>query len=267
MHLRTVIRVTLGMMIAALAHTAVAGETVDKTVEERCAKAEEAADLKDCLKSYRSHLQKVEGDYEQYIDLVNACLEMKTAREVRFCVAGGARPPTASTPSAPPPPAPSAAAERPPTSEPPKPIKPEWTLREEASRMDGSPSVFLHLLADEPVATRYGTLTRPSLHLRCHERTTTLYVAGKWYLGSQPVQVMIRFDQDKPIQQSWQVSSDNEAAGLWAGSVSIPFVKAMLTKETMLLRLAPYNDSAREMAFTIAGLSKVIEPLRKACGW
>ena len=132
--------------------------------------------------------------------------------------------------------------------------------------MDGSPSVFLTLLADEPVASRYGATSHPSLHVRCRERTTSLFIAGNWYLGTD-VPMMIRLDQDKPVAQTWRPSTDSKATGLWNGGQAIPFIKSLLGHETLLVRVTPFQDAPVEVAFSVGGLAKVIEPLRKACQW
>lgn len=233
-----------------------------KDLDQRCAKAEDVAELKACVTEYREKYQKLELEYEGFIDIVTGCFDRKTAREVRSCVSEGA---SVSASASAPKDQQSPKPETVPSTPPPKP---EWRVSEEASRMDGSPTVYMSLMSDEPVLNEYGTPMRVSLHIRCRERVTNLFVAGDWFLGTaRPISMMLRLDQDKPMQQSWEPSSNGKAAGLWAGSTAVPFIKSLLGKETLLVRLAPYNEAPKEMAFTVSGLAKVIEPLRKACGW
>lgn len=249
------------LVLAAIATSATAQPVDVKEIEKRCATAEEAGELKACIASYGEIYRKLEAEHETFIDLVTGCLDRKTAREVRACIVDGGTatsvmpaPKTEPVPKAPP--------------VAPQSAKNEWRVEEETSRMDGSPSVFMSMLAEEPILNNFGGKTTVSLHIRCKERVTNLFVAADWFLGTaRAVPVMLRIDQEKPFQQSWEPSTNGKAAGLWNGASAIPFLKSLFGKETLLIRLAPYSESSKEMAFPIGDLAKAIEPLRKACGW
>lgn len=256
------------LSIAALVVTAASaahGQGADALeLMKRCDKAEEAADLKACIGSYREKYLELKAEYTAHMGLVSGCLERKTVREVSACVTDGylaALSPKGSPPVTPP--------QAPAVSAPVRPerLKREWLVKQETSRMDGSPTVFMTIIAEEPITTGYGSKTYPSMHVRCRESVTSLFIASDWFLGSYPVPVMYRIDQERPVQLSWNASSDSKAAGLWTGAVAIPFLKSLFGKETLLVRITPYNDAPREMAFPMADLAKAIEPLRKACGW
>lgn len=225
-----------------------------EAMKAQCPKTEDVGELKTCVKDLLALQRMADAAQQTYMDLVEECLEQKTLDGTQDCIRKLTGPAVMAPPVAPQP------------SMTPIVVKPEWRVTEEASRMDGSATVFMSLSADEPVPTSYGTMTRPSLHIRCRERATNLFIAGEWFLGND-VPVMFRLDKDKPVQQTWQASSDSKAAGLWNGGTSIPFIKAMLGREQLLVRVTPYRDGPREMAFSIGGLAKAVEPLRKACGW
>lgn len=224
-----------------------------EALKAQCPKTEDVGELKTCVKDLLALQRMSDAAQQTYMNLVEECLEQKTLDGTQDCIRKLTGSVGVAAPSLAPPPVPVVA-------------KPAWRVSEEVSRMDGSATVFMSLIADEPVATTYGTMTRPSLHIRCRERSTNLFIAGDWFLGQQ-VPVMFRLDKDKPVEQSWQPSTDNKAAGLWSGGAAIPFIKAMLGRETLLVRITPFRDGAREMAFSIGDLAKAIEPLRKACGW
>ena len=260
-----VIRAGLIVLGAMLMTSIALGQTPEVSeVEKRCSKAEETAELKECLKTYQDINRKLEEEYSSYINMVTECLAKKTSREVSSCVTDGVLA-ALSPKDSPPATKPAAAASEPPAR--PAPSKPEWLVKQETSRMDGSPSVFMTMLAEEPIATGYGSRTFPSMHIRCMERVTSLFIAADWFLGSRPAPIMFRIDQEKPVQQSWIASTDSKAVGLWNGAVAIPFLKSLMGKEALLVRVTPYNESPKETAFPLSDLAKAIEPLRKACGW
>lgn len=141
-----------------------------------------------------------------------------------------------------------------------------WEVRRDASRMDSSMRVFLTLESDDEIDIGYGRRGRPLLVLRCIENTTAALVNADWYLDDTS-SVQYRIDQEKPVAQTWQASTNHKSVGLWDGGRSIPLIKSLLGKKTFLIRLTTYSNGAKEMAFNIEGLDKVIEPLRTACKW
>lgn len=182
------------------------------------------------------------------VDAIRTCL-LKLASKEKSPIEADSAAPTQSKPA-----------------DPPQPPKREWVVREQKSRMDDTAQVVLALEADEPVRSRFGAYILPTLIVRCHENTTSVYVVSEWYLD-RGVQVMHRFDGDKAATQTWESSTTRKAAGLWSGASAIPFIKTMLDRKTLLMRVWPYDEGPQEMAFSIVGLAKVIEPLRKACKW
>ena len=141
-----------------------------------------------------------------------------------------------------------------------------WEVRRDTSRMDSSTRVFLALESDDEVEIGYGRRERPILWLRCIENTTAAIINADWYLDAS-ISVQFRVGDEKPVAQTWTPSTDRKAAGLWDGARAIPFIKSLLGKKALLVRLSTYNQGAKEMAFNIEGLDRVIDPLRTACKW
>jgi len=74
-------------------------------------------------------------------------------------------------------------------------------------------------------------------------------------------------DDQNPIVKRMDVATNNEAVGLWSGGASIPFIKSMIGKKRMVVRITPYGENTREMTFPIEGLEYFIDPLRESCNW
>jgi type VI secretion system protein VasI len=141
-----------------------------------------------------------------------------------------------------------------------------WVVAREESRMDDSSRVLLSLESDDDIQVGYGLRRRPVLHLRCMDGVTSASVASEWFLG-EGVPVRWRVDQEKPVAQTWARSQNSLAAGLWQGRNAVPFMKALLGKSTLVMRITTFQDGTKEMAFNIAGLDGLIGPLREACKW
>ena len=50
------------------------------------------------------------------------------------------------------------------------------------------------------------------------------------------------------------VSTDNEALGLFRGSRAIPYIKELMVGKKMIIRFTPYNESSVQLPFVIEGL-------------
>lgn len=159
-----------------------------------------------------------------------------------------------------------------PEPEPEKP-KSEWIKRVDASEMTDEKSVFLSLIGSS-VPGSYGDSIYPLMSLRCNENKTSFYIDWDDYLGDDTNDVYtdekymrIRLDKEKPFRRLYPISTDNEAAGLWSGATSIPFIKQMIGKKKMVVEVIPYNESPKTTTFNIEGLDDEIVELRETCGW
>ena len=147
----------------------------------------------------------------------------------------------------------------------------EWQVSEETSSFDDSRSVYLRLNSSDTVTTRFGGgQTTPSLHLRCPEKTTSLFiVAGGQFLSDIQGygEVDYRIDDQAAGRWSMDSSTDNQALGLWNGSTAIPQIKRLFGGDRLVVRLTPFNESPLEFAFPISGVETAVAPLRNACQW
>ncbi len=231
-------------------------DSVDRIqkLSERCEPAKTTDELKSCVAELIEFASQEVIARDKLQQSIEFCASQTLYVVMKACLMALGAPP-ASAAAAPPSPPP-----------PPTPVVRGWEKLESASRMDGSPSVILVLDSDDEVPAGYGVMTRPSLLIRCRENVTSLYISANWFL-SDNVPVTYRLDKEKPVSQSWPGSTDRKAVGLWSGDRAIPFIKSLLGRETLLVRVTPFREAPKEMAFNIVGTETAIEPLRKACKW
>jgi len=145
----------------------------------------------------------------------------------------------------------------------------KWSVTTEISKIDDSKNVFLSLKSDAATACPYDDKTH-IIWVACRENTTSLWIDfGGCFMSdnSGKGKVTYRLDKDKAAKVSMSESNDNSALGLWRGRSSIPFVRGMLGKSSLLIRAQPFSDSTVTAEYDIRGLNEAIKPLMEACGW
>ncbi len=146
-------------------------------------------------------------------------------------------------------------------------------MRETVSPIDDSNNVHLNIPSERPVQVSFEEL-RPTLHLRCAERTTDVFINVGHYLGTDSVQATIRLDDKEARQSSWSISSDFKAmffrhaeADGSAIFEDSEFVKQLICAERMLVRVTPWGESPITVTFDLRGLHDAVIALREACAW
>lgn len=146
----------------------------------------------------------------------------------------------------------------------------QWYVNESSSKFDDSKTVSVSLSSTDTIAKRFGGSGQASLHLWCSENTTQAYFgfAENFMADIQGYgRVRYRVDDKPAVTQSMDVSTNNEALGLWSGGRSIPFIKDMFGHDSMVVQATPFNQSPVTVTFSITGLEQAIKPLRTACHW
>jgi len=140
----------------------------------------------------------------------------------------------------------------------------KWTVREDKSPIDDSTNVYLSLSANESVKSRWERV-RPSLHLRCAENKTNLFIVWNMYLGLDSTNMLVRFDKEKAESSEWYISTDAKAVFARRGHIGL--AKRIMNHNQMLAQITPYGESPVMVTFDVSGLEEAIKPLRKACSW
>lgn len=145
-----------------------------------------------------------------------------------------------------------------------------WQLDRTGSALQGRGMVELSLPSESPIQGRFGGSERGTVHIRCQDNRTTIFVrmAGRFLSDLQGGgRVDYRIDERPAAQVDLLASPDHAALGLWSGGAAIPFIKGLIGSEQLVIRATPFNESPVEMRFATAGLEDALKPLRAACGW
>ena len=145
----------------------------------------------------------------------------------------------------------------------------DWDIQLETSKFDDSQTVFLSLKSKEWDNCPYDS-AKHSLVMACRENSTDLYIVfGGCYMSDFEGRgrVTYRVDDEPAASVSMRESSNNSALGLWGGRNSIPFIKELLDKNSLVVKASPFSESAVTSEFELGGLNEAIKPLRAACNW
>jgi type VI secretion system protein VasI len=147
----------------------------------------------------------------------------------------------------------------------------KWQVQTETSKINDRTNVYLSVESDEQVDCGWNRGDKILLHIYCRDNTTSLVLQTGCHMTSSKYNdygvVDFRIDKEKAKRLGMTESTNNRSLGLWSGGTSIPVIKSMLGKSTVVVRATPYGENAFTATFDISGLNKVIAPVRKHCGW
>jgi type VI secretion system protein VasI len=147
----------------------------------------------------------------------------------------------------------------------------KWQVQTETSKINDRTNVYLSVESEESVDCGWNRGDRIRLHIYCRDNTTSLVLQTGCHMTSSKYNdygtVDFRIDKEKARRLDMSESTNNRSLGLWSGGSSIPVIKAMLGKSTVVVRATPYGENPFTASFDIRGLNQAIPPVRKHCGW
>ena len=144
----------------------------------------------------------------------------------------------------------------------------KWFLRSERSRFDGSQIVYAAPFAEDTVLDSHGLAYTPIIAVRCREGETSFFLTyGSLYLGLYTNDVQYKVSGGKAEIESWNISTNSYAIGLWKGRRARTFVKSLFNKPSFIFRMIPAGENVVTSTFDISGIKDAVKPVRKTCGW
>jgi type VI secretion system protein VasI len=144
-----------------------------------------------------------------------------------------------------------------------------WDVEVNASVMTDDRNIFAWLSSSNTLPARFGGRGPARMLVRCRENTTALmlmfndhHMADLQSYG----RVEYRIDDRAMQRVNMTESTDNKALGLWQGNRSIPFIKAMLGHDQLIVRATPFSGSPLTATFPIEGIDNALIEVRETCG-
>jgi hypothetical protein len=142
-----------------------------------------------------------------------------------------------------------------------------WSTDRRAFWLGNRRGAAFELLAENKVHTWFGP-TQPVLVVRCVSHTTEALVYTRSATRIEPhaegKTVTVSVD-DQPAQtEHWEDSEDKVALFAPDGAA---FAQRLLNAKTLRFGYSPHNADDVVAQFNVAGLSRLIAPVARECGW
>jgi len=138
----------------------------------------------------------------------------------------------------------------------------KWLITTDTSPLDDTQTITCALDSDSPIKIGYKTDT-PKLIVRFMEGKLNAYIVYEAFLGSESIDVTVRFGKEAALTQEWSVSTDHKAIFVPRSDV-LAFLKKLSTVDSLVVRVTPYSQSSVTVSFTTAGIQKVIDVVTAA---
>ena len=143
-----------------------------------------------------------------------------------------------------------------------------WSSSTTFNRIGDIKTVYLSTEATNEIVLSQSRRFRPTLHVRCLENTTSVFVKIEGlFINSQFTNVTIMYDSRTATTSLWQPSAENDSLGRWLGIVAIPIATALLNTDTFIMRFTPYGENAVTIEFDMNGYAELLPELRETCHW
>jgi type VI secretion system protein VasI len=140
----------------------------------------------------------------------------------------------------------------------------KWVFNEDKSPMDDSVRLSAGLIPRKVSYTGIGD-GEAFLLLRCHENKTSIVLSTNMFMMDDGVSVTTRLGEEKATTSRWTRSSDYKAVGLWDGGKAIPFIRALATKNTLVVRVEAKDRLDAE--FDLGNVAEAAQKVAGACKW
>jgi hypothetical protein len=146
-------------------------------------------------------------------------------------------------------------------------VTPKWNTANHEWLLNARKGVAFELPALKKVTIWQG-ISQPMLVVRCDagRMQTFVYTASAIQMEAQDQNhsVRVSFDDEPEVTGRWPDSSDHDA--LFAPD-AVAFARRLTTARTLRFGYTPHNAQRAVAEFHVTGLSDLIEPAAKQCGW
>lgn len=147
-----------------------------------------------------------------------------------------------------------------------------WSISSRKSDFTDQRDYFLTQRSNMSVTCGFARKSqRLTLHIRCMEDTTAIYISSHCHLASGHGgygRVDLRVDNGSAFHRNMDASTSNDSLGLWRGRQAIPLIRNhLLGGSELTARFTPFGESPITAKFNLRDLDKMIAPLRASCGW
>lgn len=140
-----------------------------------------------------------------------------------------------------------------------------WSVEEDKSPVDDSPTVTLSMTSAKPYRSRFGRDQNAFLVIRCRENQTDLIIGIDEFLGLHDgVRVTYRIGDQPAKTATWATSTSGKGA---FASNPIQLAKELAASPYFFVRISGYSGEKYDLEFVTNGLAEALPKVQAACHW
>ena len=146
-----------------------------------------------------------------------------------------------------------------------------WSTRSAPSLLAGKTNQTVSRDSQEEFKCRLTRPRRMALKVMCRDNVTSIAFETGCYMTSSEYRsygyVTYRLDTANTRIAHMVAGPDNHSLGFWSGDAAIPFIRELLGKKRIEVKMTPYAEDPIAASFDLSGMEDAIKPVRKECGW
>lgn len=154
---------------------------------------------------------------------------------------------------------------------PPEEATGKWRLQSAPSAVSSRTDHTISLASQSLVQCRWTDARPVELRIRCLSNVTSVFLETGCYMASGTNRadgdVAFQIDGGETRVARMTAGPDGRSLGFWSGDRAIPFIRALLGKSALGVRMTPHSDDPISAVFDLRGIDTAIAPARTACGW
>lgn len=147
----------------------------------------------------------------------------------------------------------------------------EWSRQSAPSLLAGHTNHVISLSSEATISCRWSSPRPVKLNIRCKDNVTAIGFETGCYMTSSQYRsygyVTYQLDEQRPRIAHMVASPDNHALGFWSGDAAIPYIRELLGRSRLSVRMTPYAEDPIAASFDLRNLEEAIKPVRQECGW
>lgn len=126
-------------------------------------------------------------------------------------------------------------------------------------------AVSITAISPEPI-TDSDQFAKLSVNCVNNATSVTFWFPG-YFMSSDADGRLLKAQVDGAETQSLATTGIDSMMNVSSNAVAIPFAKALMAGNTVVVTATPSSGSAVKASFDLKGLTQAIRPIRQACGW
>lgn len=147
----------------------------------------------------------------------------------------------------------------------------QWQSTAAASLLPGHSNRVVARESTDDIRCRWINPRPVKLVIQCKDNVTSVAFETGCYMTSSQYRsyghVTYQLDDQPPRVADMVAGTDSRSLGFWSGDAAIPFLRELVGKARLAVKMTPYAEDPVSASFDLGGMAEAIAPVREECGW